>query len=130
MACACLVSAAIIVCKGGYVFMISRYTRFLGVLLFVVIVNFAEARDAARDLSRMIGYTIAASASVRSCADSSSAMSKIIVLDNGMVFKVDMLLLEPLVYTDVIIFVKSVSGVLMVKLLIDNEAYDAILLSS
>lgn len=87
----------------------------------------AEARDAARDLRRMIGYTILESASVRSVSDG-SAGDKILVLDNGRVFQVQMLYLDPLPLTDVIIFGKKWKGSdsVAIKLLIDNEAYDAI----
>jgi len=89
----------------------------------------AEARDAARDLRRMIGYAIIDAASIRSVTDGDIS-GKVVVLDNGMVFKVQMLFLPPLPLTDVIVFGKKPkdSDSILIKLLIDNEAYDAVAL--
>jgi hypothetical protein len=95
---------------------------------FVVLMETrAEARDSARDLRRMVGFTILDAASVQSVSGESIG-EKVVVLSNGMVFQVQTLILAPLVLTDVIVFAKQVKGtnVVLTKLLIENEAYDAI----
>lgn len=98
----------------------------------------AFARDAARDLRRMVGYTIIMADTVDKVFENDDG-EKFIKLSGGQVFKVDFLLLDPLVLTDVIVFakappkelVKKYAGKLperllySYKLLIDNEAYDA-----
>ncbi len=75
----------------------------------------------------MIGYTIIDAAYIRSVEDDDIG-SKVILLDNGRMFKVLLLILPPLPLTDVIIFGKKPkdSDIIFIKLLIDNETYDAI----
>ncbi len=86
----------------------------------------------------MIGYTIAMADSVSEVLAHRDG-SKLLKLSNGMAFKVDFLLLDPLPLTDVIVFVKSPSKEILekfkgklpermlysYKLVIENEAYDA-----
>jgi hypothetical protein len=92
------------------------------------------ARDAARDLRRMIGYTIAKADSISEVVDSRSGT--ILKLSDGSVWLVsDPLLLTPLTMTDVIIFAKRVAGLpegenLLFKILIDNGAYDVTLIKN
>lgn len=96
-------------------------------ILFVLMEAPADARDSARDLRRMVGFAIIDAAWVQSVSGSNIG-EKVVVLSNGMVFQVQTLLLDPLVLTDVIVFGKLVKGtnVVLVKLMIDNEAHDAI----
>ncbi len=96
------------------------------------------ARDAARDLRRMVGYTIIMADTVDEVFESRSG-EKFVRLSNGQTFKADFLLLDPLPVTDVIVFAKphpkeiveKYKGKLpermfySYKLLIDNETYDA-----
>ena len=96
------------------------------------------ARDAARDLRKMKGFTIVDAAAV-SEVYTARLGDKIVKLDNGTAYKVQFLLLDPLTLTDVIVFAKGPSKELrektdkkipdsalyQFKLLIDNEAYDA-----
>jgi len=98
----------------------------------------ADARDAARDLRRLKSYCIADAASVAEVL-TSHAGEKYLRLDNGITFKVDFLLLDPLPLTDVIIFTKPLPKELRdqfkgrvpdaylysFKLLVDNEIFDA-----
>ena len=74
----------------------------------------------------LIGYTIVDATTVEKVVDR-RLEGKLLVLANGMVFKVEMLLLDPLPITDVIVFAKKVgkTDAILVKLLIDNEAHDA-----
>jgi hypothetical protein len=94
--------------------------------IFCVAPQSVFARDAARDLRRMVGYTIVDATTVEKVVDRGLG-GKMLVLANGMVFKVDMLLLDPLPLTDVIVFAKKVGkpDAILLKLLIDNEAHDA-----
>lgn len=87
----------------------------------------AHARDAARDLRRMVGYTIVAADTVSEVWENRSG-DKIVKLSSGQSYRVSGLLLDPLSFTDVIVFAKKAGGSerLMVRLLIDNEAYDAV----
>lgn len=98
----------------------------------------SEARDAARDLRRLTGYCIAATSWVEE-VHTSSGGEKYLQLANGITFKVEMLLLDPLPLTDVIIFTKPMPQewldqmggkvpdeyLYMFKLLIENEVFDA-----
>jgi hypothetical protein len=96
------------------------------VLIMTLFFMNARARDAARDLKRMIGYTIIDASEVKKVvADDYS--SKILLLNNGINFKVSLLILPPLPLTDVIIFAKKSQSAdfVLIKLLIDNEVYDA-----
>jgi hypothetical protein len=109
-------------------------------LLSVAILPTAFGRDAARDLRKMVGYTVVMAASVEKVYESQSG-DKLLKLSNGHVFKVDFLLLNPSTLTDVIVFAKTPTKELFerfkgkvpermlysYKLLIDNEAYDATL---
>ncbi len=95
-------------------------------------------RDAARDLRKMVGYTIVQASTVQKVYESSGS-SKIIKLANGQSFKVDYMFLSPLTLTDVIVFSKPYPKELVdkykdtlpanllssYKLLVDNEAFDA-----
>lgn len=111
------------------------------VLLVAVIFLFSStlfARDAARDLRKLVGYTIIAAATVQKIVEKSYG-EKYLVLDDGSVFKVSGLLLGPLPMTDVIVFAKKLPDSLtsqyqgkvpdfmlfQIKLLIDNEIHDA-----
>ncbi len=90
--------------------------------LLLVSPSVVIARDAARDLKRMIGYTIVDASYVEDVLESRSGW-KYVKLANGTTFKVDLMLLDPL---PMIVFAKAVSKDLyLVKLLIDNEVYDA-----
>lgn len=106
-------------------------------LTIVFMSSLADARDAARDLRRMIGYTIITSTTVDSVLEGKYG-EKLLKLSDGTVFKVD-LLLDRLSSTDVIVFAKSPSKEIAAqykgklpeymmysyKFLIDNEIYDA-----
>lgn len=110
------------------------------VLLIVaglLLAHSAYPRDAARDLRKLIGFTIIAADSVDEVSETDG--DKRVKLSNGMVFKVDSLFLDPLSLTDVIIFAKPLPPTLVnqykgrladrflytYKLLIDNEVFDA-----
>jgi alkanesulfonate monooxygenase SsuD/methylene tetrahydromethanopterin reductase-like flavin-dependent oxidoreductase (luciferase family) len=109
------------------------------VLFFIAfsITMTAYARDAARDLRRMVGFTIVVADTVDEVSEKSG--EKRIKLSNGLVFKVEFLLLDPLTLTDVIVFAKPLPKELVTryqgklpdrllysyKLLIDNEIFDA-----
>ena len=85
----------------------------------------ALARDASRDLRRMIGYTIVDASSVSRTWESRRG-DKYVELENGRTFRVSLLLLSPLSFTDVIVFAKGKdSEATSIKLLIENEVYDA-----
>jgi hypothetical protein len=101
-------------------------------------VSLAEGRDAARDLKKMVGFTIVDASWVSDVTEDRMG-DKYVELGNGSVFKVDFLLLDPLPITDVIVFAKAPSKEIIesfgdklpehmlyqFKLLVDNEAYDA-----
>jgi len=96
------------------------------------------ARDAARDLRKMVGYTIILADTVDEVIENRQG-DKLIKLSGGTVFKVEFLLLDPLPLTDVIVFAKPYPKIFAekykgklperflysYKLLIDNEVYDA-----
>jgi hypothetical protein len=98
----------------------------------------ALARDAARDLRKMKGFTIIDAATVSQIITTTLG-DKIVKLDNGTAYRVQFLLLDPLTLTDVIVFAKPPpkelrektdkkipdAALSQIKLLIDNEAYDA-----
>jgi hypothetical protein len=86
-----------------------------------------HARDAARDLRRMIGYTIIDATSVDQAVQARDG-GTVLVLASGRVLKLTDLFLPPLPLTDVIVFRKHVGEAMYLKVLIDNEAHDAILL--
>ena len=108
------------------------------VLLLLSYCSYAFARDAARDLRRMVGYSIIAADTVDKVMDGKMG-EKYVRLSSGTVFKVDMLLLDPLPMTDVIVFAKAPTKEILdqfkgkvpeialyqIKILIDNEAFDA-----
>lgn len=111
-------------------------------LLAFALAEASLARDAARDLRRMIGFTVVSAASVSEVR--SSGLDMILKLDDGMVLKTSNLLLEPLPLTEVILFAKPPSKAILdkvggklskeqlyeFKVLIDNEAYDTEVLVS
>jgi len=115
-----------------------RYKLLVFLVLIIVFANPVFARDTARELKKLIGYTIVAADSVSEVVTSNYS-DKYVKLYGGRVFKVDFLLLAPLVMTDVIIFAKSLPKKLTekykgklpehmlysYKLLIDNKVYDA-----
>lgn len=96
------------------------------------------ARDATRDLRRMVGFSIIAADTVDKVMDGKMG-EKYVRLSSGTVFKVEMLLLDPLPITDVIVFAKPPTKEILdqykgkvpeialyqIKLLIDNEVFDA-----
>jgi len=102
------------------------------------IVSQAQGRDVARDLKKMIGFTIIDASWVTDVTNDDIG-EKCIKLGNGSVYKVDFLLLNPLPLSDVIVFAKAPSKEVMeafgdklpeymlyqFKLLIDNEVHDA-----
>ena len=118
-----------------------RHAIVLVLILALSISTVAQARDAARDLRRMVGFTVIDAMTVREAVDAKLG-GKLLILDNGDVYRVDLLLLSPLRFTDVIVFAKRYSKDELaairakvpsfpdtrIKLLIDNEAYDATLL--
>ena len=63
-----------------------------------------EGRDAARDLRKLIGYTIVSADTIELVTEQRGEKS--LRFSNGVVFKVDFLLLDPLPLTDVIVFAK------------------------
>lgn len=95
------------------------------------------ARDVARDLRKMTGFTIILADTVEKVITHDG--NKYIKLSGGRVFQVEFLLLDPLVLTDVIVFAKPASKTLLEKyrgkvpdhmlysyrLLVDNELFDA-----
>ena len=110
------------------------------ILVATILLSFATsvfARDAARDLRKMVGYTIVLADTVEKVFENDG--NKFIKLSGGQVFKLDFLLLDPLALTDVIVFAKAPPKELSqkykdklpeqllysYKLLIDNETYDA-----
>ena len=111
----------------------------LSSLIFVALFErITLARDAARDLRKLVGYTIIMADAVNKVFEGKDG-DKFIKLSNGWIFKVEFLLLDPLPITDVIVFAKpfpkdlieSYKGKLpermlySCKLLIDNEVHDA-----
>jgi hypothetical protein len=101
-------------------------------------VSQAHGRDAARDLKKMIGFTIIDASWVTDVTNDDIG-EKCVKLGSGGVFKVDFLLLNPLPFSDVIVFAKAPSKEIIeafgdklpeytlyqFKLLIDNEVHDA-----
>jgi hypothetical protein len=108
--------------KSGKILILSSL-----IVIFLAITT-CFARDAAKDLKRMIGYTIIDASWVEETIETKYG-DKIIKLGNGDFYKVDLLLLDPLPMTDVIIFAKKYEEYVFIKLLIDNEAYDATLVT-
>ncbi len=94
------------------------------------------------DLSKFVGYTALGSSTVRETSESRLG-EKYIKLSNGNVFRVFGILLLPLPMTEVAIFVREPTQEMidkygdslpkeqlyLYKLLIDNEAYDAVVSS-
>jgi len=103
------------------------FTICLGVVITILGNGAVFGRDAARDLKRMIGYTIIDASWVNKTFETEDGV-KIVELANGTLFKVDLLILAPLPLTDVIVFAKKFGDVMAFKLLIDNEVYDAFLI--
>ena len=111
---------------------------FLFVIPLLIFSIPSYARDAARDLQKMVGYTIVASDSINKITQDDYT-NKYVHLSGGYVFKIDFLVLDPLPMTDVIIFAKDLPEDLKsqykgklpdymlhsYKMLIDNEIYDA-----
>lgn len=108
---------------------------------FLVLMVFSQqvvARDAARDLRKLVGYTIVIADTVDKVLKDNNN-NKYVKLSGGAEFKVEFLFLDPLVLTDVIVFAKPVPKevaekfkgkvpehmLFSYKILIDNEIYDA-----
>jgi hypothetical protein len=89
-------------------------------LVFAFTCSLSFARDAARDLRRLIGYTIIKADTIDRIVENEYG-TKTIILSDETAFAVDFLILDPLPLTDVIIFAKPPNSY---KALIDNEIYD------
>ncbi|MDB4809371.1 hypothetical protein OAH21_01545 [bacterium] len=114
-----------------------RLIPLIAVFLLVISAPSGFARDAARDLRKMVGYTILLADTVDKVAEKDG--NKYIKLTGGRIFKVDFLLLDPLAFTDVIVFAKPLPKSLVekykgklpahmlysYKLMVDNEVFDA-----
>lgn len=95
------------------------------------------ARDALCGLQKMVGYTIINADTVNKVFEREG--EKFIKLSGGQVFKVNFLVIDPFILTDVIVFAKALPKEVIqkyqgklperllnsYKLLIDNEVYDA-----
>ncbi len=117
-----------------------RSSFFVLVAYTLVAIHAVEARDAARDLSRMIGFTIVAAGAVDRVVEGKMG-DKVLILQDGTAFSVTMLLLDPLPASDVVVFARQPTKedmarygdklpremLTLYKLLIDNEAHDATL---
>lgn len=117
-----------------------RTTRLLAMVLSCVLLTnslTASTGSVHRRLRRMVGFTIISSDSVAEVVESSKG-DKYVKLLSGAVFKVDMMLLEPLTSSDVIVFGKRFPEALAkqfpslpdhllyeYRLLIDDEVYEA-----
>lgn len=102
----------------------------------------SHALGLARQLSHMIGYTIVGVGSVDKVAEGNMG-EKVIKLQDGRVFMVNMLLLDPLPTSDVIIFARMPSqdeinryggslpkgSLTLYKLMVDEEIHDATLIT-
>lgn len=107
----------------------------IGICIFLS--SSIQARDVARDLRKMVGYTIVFADTVDEVIEKNYG-DKYIKLNNGKVFKIEFLLLDPLPLTDVIVFAKPFPKDLLdkykdklpehllysYKILIDNEVHD------
>jgi hypothetical protein len=108
----------------------------IGIWSFISI--YVYARDAARDLSKLVGYTIVMADTIDKVFNDNYS-GKYVKLSNGSVFKVEFLLLDPLSLTEVVIFAKPLQKEIVdkfngklpdhllysYKILIDNEIHDA-----
>lgn len=111
-------------------------------LMFVALLALplvAHSRDAARDLRRLVGYTIIKADYVSQALESRSG-TKLLKLSDGTIWKVDLMLLTPLTTTDVVILAKKLPTEIVaklppktpevrtysIKLLVDNEVFDAV----
>jgi len=108
-----------------------------GISIFILLFSTLQARDAARDLKKLVGYTIIFADTVDDVFEKDYG-DKYIKLFSGKVFKVEFLLLDPLPLTDVIVLAKPFSKELRekyqsklpdhllysYKILIDNEVHD------
>lgn len=87
------------------------------------------ARDAARDLRRLVGFTIMKADYVSEVIEGRNG-GKLLKLSDGTVWKVvDSLMITPITMTDVIILGKKFPGLpegkdLVLKILVDNEVFD------
>ena len=98
----------------------------------------SSAFSVERELAKMVGFTIVASDTVEEIYEK-DYNEKYLKLHNGSVFKVEFMYLDPLVFTEVIVFAKPPSDTIRLKyqdklpehmlftykLLIDREMYDA-----
>jgi hypothetical protein len=105
--------------------MFSKRT-FLLVMLSVVWFQFsqkAEARDAARDLRSMVGWTIIDSTIVT--AVDRASYDTVLRLSNGRTVKLSAcVMLPPLPMSDAIVFGKKVGSGYLLRIMIDNEVCD------
>lgn len=97
----------------------------------------AHAGDTARELKKLVGYTIVSADTVAKVAERDG--EKYIKLHGGSVYKVNFLLLDPLILTDVVVFAKPLPDELVrryqgkvparmlysYKLMFDGDFYDA-----
>jgi hypothetical protein len=114
-----------------------RVAAFIVLVAMIMFAMPSFARDAGRDLRRLVGYCIIDATEVSETLDSGG--DKYVKLSNGYTFKVNFLLLDPLPLTDVIVFARPMSKELTdkyrgklpeimlysIKLFIDNEIVDA-----
>jgi hypothetical protein len=117
-----------------------RPSLFVLVAYILITPCVVEARDAARDLSRMIGFTIVAASAVDRVVEGKMG-DKVVILQDGTAFTVSMLLLDPLPTSSVVVFARQLTKedmarygdkipkemLTLYKLLIDNETHDATL---
>jgi len=114
-------------------------TLLITLLVLASFIQTGFSRDAARDLRRLVGYKIVAADTVEKVIQGKIG-EKYIQLKSGITFKVPLMILDPLPLADVIIFAKPPtegatdadknipqdSSPYQIKILIDNEIYDAL----
>lgn len=92
----------------------------LAVTLGLLAVPTAQARDAARTLSRFVGWTIVDAVTISESSNSDGDM--VLKLSNGSTVRLSMcLILPPLALTDAVILGKNAAGTTMLKILVDDE---------
>jgi len=115
----------------------TKHKMLITVCVCILFSSTLHSRDAARDLRKLVGYTIVLADTVNEVIENKYG-EKLIKLFNGKVFKVEFLFLDPLPLTDVIVFAKPFPKDLIekyqsklpehllysYKILIDNEVHD------
>jgi hypothetical protein len=113
--------------------------KMLPFLVLLALPSLAFPRDAARDLRRMVGYTIIKADHVWEAREAKSG-GGVVKLSDGSLWKVDSMILMPLMMTDVVCFAKKLPLEILanlppktpeirtysIKILIDNEVFDAV----